>query len=109
MRPTELIIQLADLESKTLQLMAAYAQLKKEHQELSQENESLRESLRQKTEESKILRKKSDKMENNFQNSQKITKLVKSIQADTQDTAGLKEKLDEYIQEITKCISYLSQ
>ena len=108
MKATELTIQLADLEMKSLQLIAAYSRLKQEHQHLLAEHTTLRETLKQQQTELRDLRKKTEKTELDFQNSQKITKLVKSIQADTENAGELKEKLDEFIQEISKCISFLS-
>ncbi len=109
MKASELQIQLAALEASILRLAANYSSEKKEKDLLKIENLELKTIAKNQSAEIKILRKKTDKIENDFQNSQKITKLVKSIQTDTKDTEELKKKLDEYIHEISKCINYLSQ
>ena len=46
---------------------------------------------------------------NNFQNQENFNKLVTSIMAGTENTAGLKKKLNEYIENIDKCIEHLSK
>ena len=106
---SEIQIQAAALEAKILRLIDNYKSIKTERDLLLKENNNLKNQTKNQLIEIKALRKKTDKIENDFQNSQKITRLVKSIQTETKDTAELKKKLDEYIQEISKCITYLSQ
>lgn len=45
----------------------------------------------------------------NFQNQQKITKIVTSISEDTFSHTDLKLMINEYIREIDKCIAHLSE
>jgi predicted nuclease with TOPRIM domain len=101
--------QAGELEDKLRQLTASYSELKRHHQRLEEENAGLKEQLRQQATEVKDLRKKAEKTENNFQDSQNFAKLVKSIQADTKDIAQLKGMIDEYLREIDKCIAFLMQ
>jgi chaperonin cofactor prefoldin len=46
---------------------------------------------------------------NNFQNQQKMYNIVSSIITDAETPAGLKKKLNEYIEEIEHCIDLLKQ
>ncbi|HEX8547475.1 MAG TPA: hypothetical protein VF691_10975, partial [Cytophagaceae bacterium] len=55
-----------------------------------------------------LIEKQIDEIKN-FQNQDKITKIVSSIADDTQNSNELKLKLNEYIKEIDKCIAYLSE
>ena len=44
-----------------------------------------------------------------FQNQIKISKIAGSVGADRKDASELKKKIDEYIGEIDRCITHLSQ
>jgi hypothetical protein len=63
-----------------------------------QENNTLREELERQNQDLK-----------NFQNQDKISKIVSSMAEDTQKNTELKLKINEYIKEIDKCIAHLSE
>ena len=93
----EVINELSHLERKLSLLISEHRALKEKIQHLQTENAELRVSLSRKTEQLE-----------GFQNKAKISKLVDVVQAGESDSAGLKEKLDEYIKEIDRCIAHLS-
>lgn len=97
------------LEKKTLQLINICDNLKAELKQTVQENEDLKTTIKKQAAEIKLSAKKQEHNQNNFQNNHKISKLVESITADSKGTTDLKTRLDEYIQELNKCISHLSQ
>jgi predicted nuclease with TOPRIM domain len=99
------------LEDKALQLIALCEHLKGELQQVTNENEQLKNTVKNQAAEIKNLSKKQETMrnENNFQNVYKISKLVDSITADSEETTDLKFKIDEYIQELNRCIAHLSK
>ena len=72
--------------------------LKEEIQYLKDENYQLKNSIRTK-----------DDHLNNFQNKIKISKLVGSMAVENEDTAELKQMINNYIKEIDKCIAHLSE
>ena len=45
----------------------------------------------------------------NFQNQDKITKIVTNTTVEKEESTELKHKLNEYIREIDKCIAHLSE
>ena len=45
----------------------------------------------------------------NFQNQDKITKIVTNTTVEKEESTALKHKLNEYIREIDKCIAHLSE
>ncbi len=97
------------LEKKTLRLIDICDYLKAELKQAAQENEELKITVKKQAAEIKLSAKKQESNQNNFQNNHKISKLVESITADSKGTTDLKMRLDEYIQELNKCISHLSQ
>ena len=99
------------LESKAMQLIAVCEHLKGELQQLAAENEQLKNTVKNQAAEIKSLSKKqeSPRNQNNFQNVHKISKLVNSITADSEETTDLKLRIDEYIQELNRCIAHLSK
>ncbi|MDO1446969.1 hypothetical protein Q0590_11935 [Rhodocytophaga aerolata] len=107
----EAITKFEILESKALQLIALSDHLKGEVQRLTTENEQLKSTVKNQAAEIRSIGKKQEtsKNENNFQNVYKISKLVNSIPADSEETTDLKLKIDEYIQELTRCIAHLSK
>ena len=44
-----------------------------------------------------------------FQNQIKISRIAGSVGADREDASELKKKIDDYVDEIDKCIAHLSQ
>jgi len=58
-----------------------------------------------------VLHQKVDDLEtklSDFQNQDKMSKLVNNTSVEKEDSIELKNRLNEYIKEIDKCISYLS-
>ena len=86
------------LESGIVALAKAHKQLRENYADLEAENESLKQTIAQKNEEIK-----------NFQNSNKISRIVTSLADDTHRSTDLKLKINEYLKEIDKCIAYLSE
>lgn len=93
---TEAVID--TLEGSIKKMLDAYTALKSKYKSLESENEQLKLALMDRNEEFK-----------NFQNQQKISKIVTSLAEDTQKTSELKLKINEYIREIDKCIAYLGE
>lgn len=97
MEHSDLREHLSRLENQVQLLLEKYETAKDELAQLKQENQQLRsESL-----------EKSVQIEN-FQNHSKISKIVEYLGMD-ENPSELKEKIDEYIVEIDRCISYLSK
>jgi len=94
----EIVInELTSLERKLSLLINDHQQLKEKIRQLQDENDVL-----------KTLASSKDEQLNQFHNKLKIGKLVGNIEADNNDSAELKKKLDDYIKEIDKCIAHLS-
>ncbi len=94
----ELVInELNALERKLSLLIKDHQLLKEQVRVLLEENQELKTFVAQKEEQL-----------TGFHNKVKIGKLVSNIEADNHDSAELKEKLDDYIKEIDKCIAHLS-
>ena len=111
MKLEEAIAKFDTLEGKALQLIALSEHLKEELHRLTLENEQLKTTIKNQAAEIKAISKKQEtlKNQNNFQNVYKISKLVNSITADSEETTDLKLRIDEYIQELTRCIAHLSK
>jgi hypothetical protein len=77
------------------------AMLEKEKEDLLEENLSLKSQLKEST-------KKETGSGTGFQISNKNRKLVENYFDTPDNPAELKEKIDQYIQEIDRCIAYLS-
>jgi regulator of replication initiation timing len=94
----ELVVnELNALERKLSLLIKDHQLLKEQAQGLLEENQELKMFVSQKEEQLTV-----------FHNKVKIGKLVNNIEADNNDSAELKKKLDDYIKEIDKCIAHLS-
>jgi hypothetical protein len=87
-----------EIKQKLLSLVERYQQVKEEVQEVRVENELLKKELALKNERLK-----------NFQNQDKINKIVSNVALEEVEIDELKKKLDNYIKEIDKCISYLNE
>ncbi len=96
--PNPLLKRVEALESKVLLLVEAHNELKLRNAALLNENEELKGTIGQKAEEIK-----------NFQNQDKISRIVTSLAEDTHKSTELKLKINEYLKEIDKCIAYLSE
>ena len=89
---------LSGLERKLLVLLNDHKQLKEEVRSLKNENQMLRQNVRQR-----------DEQLDNFTNQIKISKIVDRINPEDGSVSELKKKVDEYIREIDQCIAHLSQ
>lgn len=94
----EILSKLKLVEGKLQQLISEHSSLKKELKASIEENVNLRNSIERQNQDLK-----------NFQNQDKISKIVSSIAEDTQKNTELKLKINEYIKEIDKCIAHLSE
>jgi chromosome segregation ATPase len=98
MEQNELKAQLTSLERKMKILINDYQHAKKEVVQLQLENGSLKSTVQDKEEQI-----------NSFQNTIKIGKIVGSIDAEEGNSSYLKNRVDDYIREIDKCIAHLSK
>jgi len=89
---------LSGLERKLLVLLNEHKHLKEEVKSLKNENQDLRQNIKQR-----------DEQLDNFTNQIKITKIVNRLNPEDGSTSELKKKVDEYIREIDTCIAHLSQ
>jgi predicted nucleic acid-binding Zn-ribbon protein len=86
------------LERKILVLINEHKKLKDEIKILKAENQELKSSIHGR-----------DEQLAHFKNQIKITKIVDNLHPEDGSVSELKKKVDEYIQEIDKCIAYLSR
>jgi|SRR5690606_31250467 uncharacterized coiled-coil DUF342 family protein len=86
------------LERKLLVLINEHKGLKDEINALRNENQELKEAIRQR-----------DEQIAGFHNQLKITKIVNNLHPEDGSVSELKKKVDEYIREIDKCIAHLSR
>jgi hypothetical protein len=98
MQPNEVGVRLEVLENRLKRLIEQFVYLKEELREVKNENDVLRHQLDQKNEELK-----------NFQNQFKISKIANVVADDNNHSAELKQKINEYIKEIEKGLSYLNR
>ncbi|MDI9860657.1 MULTISPECIES: hypothetical protein [Flectobacillus] len=96
------------LEVKLRKLVMAYTELKDQLKESQKEKELLKKKIIEMERDHLELQKKLNEQSKNFKNSDKFTKIVANNLKNAGDPAELKEKIDEYILEIDKCISQLS-
>ncbi|SMG25373.1 hypothetical protein SAMN05661096_01549 [Marivirga sericea] len=90
--------ELNALERKVQLLLSEFQNAKNELNGLRAENEELKTALKQK-----------DEKINNFQNQDKISKIVGSIGKSEAEASEMKGKIDDYIKEIDKCILHLTR
>lgn len=98
MKRDRLNTELQNLERKIRFLLNEYHELQKEHDSLKEENQGLKEIISSK-----------DKQLLDFQNKLNITTIVDSIETGESEASEVKNKLNEYIKEIDKCIQYLNK
>jgi septal ring factor EnvC (AmiA/AmiB activator) len=96
------------LEIKLKGLLKDYIEVKKQLIEIKEDNEKLRYELYNSQKENQELQKNLNQQIKNFKKSDKFTKIVVNNLKSTGNPAELKEKIDEYILEIEKCINQLS-
>lgn len=89
---------LQSLERKINFLINEYSGLKQEMEEVKSENEELRSMIKLK-----------DNQLDSFQNKFKISKLVDYVSTGENNIPELKQKIDDYIKIIDKCILQLSK
>ena len=89
--------KLTGLEKKVNELIRAYQSDKAKTSQLESKNQSL------KTEVADLKAKLAD-----FQNQYKIARLVSSTTVEKDESVELKNKLNEYIKEIDRCIAHMS-
>lgn len=81
------------------------AQIIRKFNELKQENKDLKREL---LETKKQVREKEEALEH-FQNQIKISKLVNKIPVENKESAELRDRINDYIKEIDKIITYMSE
>ena len=86
------------LDSKIKLLVNSYEAIRLEVNKLREENKRLQGIVDNK--ESEI---------NDFQNRDKISKIVEGIGEEREDTTELKSMITDYVKEIDKCIAHLSE
>ncbi len=86
------------LERKINLLLNQFDGEKQKNEQLKIENEQLSEKLKAKSEQIQ-----------SFQNQIKISKIAGSIGTDNEDVSKLKDKIDDYVNEIDYCIAQLSR
>jgi len=86
------------LERKIMVLINEHKSLKEEVKALKKESQDLKAAVRVR-----------DEQIAGFQNQTKITKIVDSLNPEDGSVSELKKKVDDYIQEIDKCIAHLSR
>jgi len=98
MKRDRLNTELQALERKIRLLLNEYHSLKKEHEMLKDENLDLKETISLK-----------DKQLYDFQNQLNITTIVDNITTGEREASEVKERINEYIKEIDRCIQYLNK
>ncbi|MDX2302448.1 MAG: hypothetical protein NW226_06585 [Microscillaceae bacterium] len=98
MQNEELIELLNNLEKKIYTLVLKCSSLQKQLETAVEENMTLKKTIKNQNIQLK-----------HFQNQENFNKLVTSMMAGEEDSAGLKKKLDEYIIHLDQCINYLNK
>ncbi|WP_080239000.1 hypothetical protein [Spirosoma rigui] len=96
------------LQRKIGSLRTAYDATKQRIKTLEDENKSLRKKNREQEAELKQLSKKQSNTEKIASKSKDFGKIVNNNLSGTDTNAELKQQLDEYIQELERCIAHLS-
>ena len=94
----KLTTELLTLERKIILLLNEHKNLKASISDLNAINNDLQKQVESKNEQIA-----------SFQNQIKISKIAGSVGADRGDASELKKKIDEYVDEIDRCIAHLSQ
>ncbi|MFY0650510.1 MAG: hypothetical protein JXQ96_00685 [Cyclobacteriaceae bacterium] len=98
MTDNPLRLELNNLERKLILLLNEHNKLKVNVDSLKKENQELREVIKEK-----------ETVLGDFQNQDKISKIVNGMVVSEGNTTELVEVLDEYIKEVDKCIAHLSE
>ena len=86
------------LEVKIKQLISLYNKTKQEKQQVVNEGEKLKESLAEKQE-----------IINGLEEKIKFIKMSKVVSSSNEDNKKTKQKINEYVREIDKCIALLNK
>jgi predicted nuclease with TOPRIM domain len=106
----EMLEKFRQLEQQTLQLTHLCSEMRANLKQSEREKKQLQEQIeKQAAEIKKLSKRQAERQQNEVGDFYKINKLVSLVNADSQDTDLWKAILDEYIQEINKCIAYLRQ
>ena len=92
------LAQLDRLERQVTALVAAYQQVREELADTLTMNQQLRADVRDR-----------DRMLKEKQNQENIVKLVQTIAGEPTHAHVLKQRLNEYIRELDKCLAYLKE
>lgn len=98
--------------SQYIELQAQLAQLQQKISKLSAKYQRCQQALAEANAERKELRAINEKQKDdlkNFQNKIKMNKIVSSMATDTQQADAISRRIDEYVEEIDKCIAMLSE
>ncbi len=98
MKRDRLNLELQALERKVRLLLTEFDILKKSNEQLKEENRNLEGLIKSK-----------EKQLNNFQNKYKISTIVDRINVGDEEIREVKEKINDYIKEIDKCILQMSK
>ena len=98
MEKLKLADKLKGLQKQSMALIEAYQQVKRDKEKLETQNTQLQQEV------AKLGGQLAD-----FQNQDKITKIVSNTTVEKEESIELKHKLNEYIKEIDRCIAHLSQ
>jgi len=98
MEQAKLHTELNSLERKVQLLLNEHQLIKDELKQVKAENQDLKQALNQK-----------EGLLKDFQNQDKISKIVGTIGKNEAETSEMREKIDEYIEEIDKCILHLTR
>jgi len=90
--------ELQTLERKIRLLMTQYSHEKKSSEDLKNQNQELKSLLNSK-----------EQQISDFQNKIKISTIVDSISVGDSEATEVKNKIDDYIKEIDKCINQLNK
>ncbi len=106
----EMLEKFRQLEQQTLQLTHLCSEMRANLKQSEREKKQLQEQIeKQAAEIKKLSKRQAERQQNEVGDFYKINKLVSLVNADSQETDLWKAILDEYIQEIDKCITYLRQ
>lgn len=98
MKRDRLNTELQSLERKIRLLLNELNSVRRDHESIQKENQDL-----------KALLSSKDKQLLDFQNKINISTIVDSIETGESEVSEVKEKLNEYIKEIDRCIQYLDK
>lgn len=98
MKRDRLNLEIQALERKIRLLLSQHESVKKSNAELKKRNEQLEEQL-----------KARERQLNDFQNRFKISTIVKSIEGGEEEIGEVKDRINDYIKEIDRCIYQLSK